>query len=532
MSGKRRALAFAIVLGTGVIAAVAYRNATEGAASYPVAELLGNESHPMWSIPAAELGQMTTMDAQRLLQLEGQLARAVTNATARREVLGRTTEQLTVADREELRSLFWSFVEPLLALDELKHRYEAWYGIDYRKQSRLHAQMFSIAFASLCVQVNKGQAWLDLVGSNTTVASVFDEAIPELGIPRGMFTSIRGHLGRTRDLSYVPLGAEWYDAWIGKHLSAQDGALRVIVEAQRDTALKNIVAGQAVVQRGKNKVETVKGKAFRKWFPVQKEISEWAGDTRVAPQERRLIDDSHLAEMSKAMKPGDIVLERRNWYLSNIGLPGFWPHAVIFTGTPTDIRESFDEDADVRTRYGGKFSEYLARKYPKVWATMASTDLHGKPMRVIEAISEGVSVASFEHSCGADYVAALRPNVPRVTQALAIERAISYVGRPYDFDFNFTTDDQLVCSELVVKAYEPDATSTGIRPVWARVAGRSVVTPTELAKLFTVERALPHPQLSFVYFLEGQEREHTSRAADADALAATLARPKWDIAQP
>jgi hypothetical protein len=276
----------------------------------------------------------------------------------------------------------------------------------------------------------------------------------------------------------------------------------------------------------------VKAQAFRKWFPLQKELSEWAGDTRVAPQERRLIDDSHLEAMRKVLQPGDIVLERRNWYLSNIGLPGFWPHAVVFTGSPADIRASFDDDAEVRARYGGKFTEYLEKKYPKVWATMAISDAHGKPMGVIEAISEGVSVASFEHSCGADYIAALRPNVPAVTRALAIERAISYVGRPYDFDFNFTTDDQLVCSELVVKAYEPEATSKGIRPLWARIAGRSVVTPTELAKLFAAERTQPNPQLSFVYFLEGLEREHTSRATNADALAATLARPKWDIAQP
>ena len=73
---------------------------------------------------------------------------------------------------------------------------------------------------------------------------------------------------------------------------------------------------------------------------------------------------------------------------------------------------------------------------------------------MIEAVSEGVMSASLEHSCAADYVAALRPRVAPLLRARAIERALRYWGRPYDFNFDFATDDQVVCSELVVKAYE------------------------------------------------------------------------------
>ena len=60
-----------------------------------------------------------------------------------------------------------------------------------------------------------------------------------------------------------------------------------------------------------------------RWFPLQRDMAEWAGDTRFTKQHRRLIDDAQLAAFRAKLEPGDIILERRNWYISNIGLPGF-----------------------------------------------------------------------------------------------------------------------------------------------------------------------------------------------------------------
>ncbi len=70
-------------------------------------------------------------------------------------------------------------------------------------------------------------------------------------------------------------------------------------------------------------------------------------------------------------------------------------------------------------------------------------------------MSEGVIFTTLEHSADCDSLAALRPRLPRREKAQAILRAFHYAGRPYDFNFDFGTDAELVCTELIYKAYEP-----------------------------------------------------------------------------
>ena len=38
--------------------------------------------------------------------------------------------------------------------------------------------------------------------------------------------------------------------------------------------------------------------------------------------------------------------------------------------------------------------------------------------------------------------------------ARVITRALGHEGKPYDFDFDFTRSDRLVCTEVVYRAYE------------------------------------------------------------------------------
>ena len=501
-------------------------------AAYPFARRVAGGLDPLWNLPPERVLAATTDDAERLERLLPLLDSATQHLEKLEPRLANAkTGELSGDERESLREAWFQVFEPILAIDELKSRYAGWYGLDYLKYAKLHARGFALSFTALCAQVDAGLRLLAALDQKPLLPVLFDEAMPALGLPARTFSGLRQHLGRARDLLLVPLGNEWYERWIARHLTLDEKLSPLVkqLEPLRKSALSRVFTPTAAGVA--NKLDVMKGLLFERWFPLQKNFATWAGDTRVTEQDRRLISDAQLAAFKAQLQPGDIILERRNWYISNIGLPGFWPHAALFVGSQAQILGSLADAPAVKQAFGD-LNQHFTKLYPKAWASLAERDEKGREHCVIEAVSEGVSTASLEHSCAADYVAALRPRVPPLVRARAIERALAYWGRPYDFNFDFATDDEVVCSELVVKAYESTAELPGLNVPYVELVGRRAVPPTEIARIFRDHLGKPEQQLDFVYFLEGREKEHQAVVANAEALATTCERPKWDIVQP
>ena len=257
------------------------------------------------------------------------------------------------------------------------------------------------------------------------------------------------------------------------------------------------------------------------------------GDTKVLRVERSLISHEQIKALLARMQPGDIILERREWYLSNIGLPGFWPHGALYVGTPQERRAYFN-DPETREwvkqqgQPDGDFEALLAKTYPVAYRASQTED-HGVPPRIIEAVSEGVVFSTFEHSTYADAVAILRPRLAKPEKASAILRSFQYQGRPYDFDFDFQTDAALVCTELVYKSYEPKAPLHGIQFPLVSVLGRLAMPANLIARQFDEEYGKPAQQLDLVAFLDGREKKNRAVEADVTAFRDSWRRPKWHI---
>src|SRR5690349_17497177 len=141
--------------------------------------------------------------------------------------------------------------------------------------------------------------------------------------------------------------------------------------------------------------------AYGGWYRASSAVSTLIGDTKIREPRHGegLITPERVADLRPRLRPGDIIVERRNWYLSNAFLPGYWPHSALYVGSVSDLH-ALGLDADPR----------VARHL----AAFARPDGSGHLPAFIEAVSEGVVFTSLEHSIGeADSVGVLRPRLTR-----------------------------------------------------------------------------------------------------------------------
>jgi hypothetical protein len=240
-------------------------------------------------------------------------------------------------------------------------------------------------------------------------------------------------------------------------------------------------------------------------YTAQSVVATALGDTRIIRREP-FIRHGQIAALRSRLRPGDILLERRNWYLSNPFLPGFWPHAALYVG-----------DADALASLGVA-DHPSVRRHLAMFCTPADD---GERRDVIEAVSEGVLANSLTHSLHADYAAALRPRLKRTEVARAVVRAFEQLGKPYDFNFDFDDRRKLVCSQVVYVAYE------GMLDFpLKRIMGRRTLPAVEIARAYAVRRRAADRPLDFLLFLDGDPVTGTAREAGEEAFLASLDRPR------
>lgn len=384
-------------------------------------------------------------------------------------------------------------------------------------------------YAAFVAQYRFAMEWIAGVQRNPWLHEVLDEAVPALGISAGSY-------GRYK-LRYLNALA-----------AARFSGLTVVWKAMKPApspavlaAIDEDIGGIWKMGKGRGEAMTI-GNAWKiakssvesTWLPVQAGVAEWMGDTKVRRVHRSLVSLAQIGALLPTLQPGDIMLNRREWYLSNVGLPGFWPHAALFIGTPSTRRLYFNSDevnAWVREQgqAGGDFEALLKRRYPKAYALGLTRQEHDHVPRVIEAISEGVSFTTIEHSAAADSLAVLRPRVAKISKARAILRAFKYSGRPYDFNFDFRTDTSLVCTELIYKAYESAKAVKGLSFPLTTVLGRPVTTANQIVQQFDATYGTDKQQVQLVTFLDGREKSGRAVEADTAAFRASWKRPKWHL---
>jgi hypothetical protein len=415
----------------------------------------------------------------------------------------------TQADNDAIRQAMFSYLACRTTLLGLVWKYQKCAEV---VDERLHWRAFLVSFASASAISDSSLKLVTRFAPHPAAVRKLNEADSAWGLPPGAFDMVRRNLltsqtrelmeqslatYRSADATFVrldlanPSPFDRFHEVIRQHAESRNKLLALLMETRITEPIRE--AGHAT------RNATYRGQAF---------VSTWLGNTRFhQPRAGDLmIRPAQLSEFRAKLKPGDILIERQNWFLSRAFMPGYWAHAAIYAGTTNDlVRLGLDRDPRV-----------LAH-----WKEYAAHDAQGHEHLILEAVPEGVRVTTLEHCIGvADSAAVLRPRLSESDARESIARAFTHLGKSYDFDFDFFSSDRIVCTELVYRSYDGF-----LQFPLVDVMGRKTLPPTELVRKFVAERGQARAQLECVCFLDGDERRGQATFRSEDVFATTLQRP-------
>lgn len=238
-------------------------------------------------------------------------------------------------------------------------------------------------------------------------------------------------------------------------------------------------------------------------------ISQGVGNTVGMFESRegklKLMPTDEIESIVESLEPLDILFEKTPFRLTDSFIPGHWGHVAIWVGGKKAIPELkrldvWDElpklEAYARTRRGYEgpgFQEAIQQD-----------------QAIVEALRDGVEINTLNQFLNIDDLAVIRANnLSDEKKRNYLLHTFAQIGKPYDFNFDVETNNEIVCSELIFEAY-----SDIDWPVEEAV-GRYTISPDNVAALAVGHEALFRPTL---IYHDGQRLPKKSLQADFERL--------------
>ena len=346
----------------------------------------------------------------------------------------------------------------------LRHR-SALYRTDSALTDKARLAEIVIGMAAAMTLYDNNKAMRDNFDDNTVLRNKLNEAYPEFGIPAGFYDS---SVMRSANPEYRKAMTDAID-----YFNSNQASIKTEIDASEPIiqALYTYVAQSALLKkfRGGNvfkeiiilPVKAIKSTvdlSSRSLGQVKFRSSQIVGNSvgLVRWREGKLKDDTNILKvLLSQLQPGDILLEKTPFALTDKSIPGHFGHAAIYTGTAEQLREMGALDL------------------PLVQKNLSQINAGHT---VVEALRNGVQLDTLQAFMNVDDVAILRPKYLSIeARREAVNLALGNIGKKYDFNFDVNTTETIVCSELVYIVYPQ------VDFITKRVLGSFAITPDDIA---------------------------------------------------
>ncbi len=352
------------------------------------------------------------------------------------EQLGAIIERGVFRPAEDESIGFW-FARVLTTRENLKTLIEQLTAAVDKPTSELEQhelRLFLIGYAAACTLVRIDRLLLFRVAHHTLIQRKLNEPFPEYRISAKQYTQIYAwfvdhnnaiamldamRFAKKRRKSLLLLSDDPNVGFVARQLTNFESSLNPSKRHYVRIAWEFV--SHKWRRRGKAGAEALLAAIMEGFGRAASEISA---------KDNKRVTDSVRQEVAAFLEPGDVLVTRHAVALTNLFLPGFWPHAAFYVGTP-----------EQRSALGVQVDDVRA-------------DLWVNDVCTLEALKDGVRLRPLSNTLFVDSFVVLRPSRDRETIRRAIERAIAHEGKQYNFDFDFFTSDRMVCTEVVYRAYD------------------------------------------------------------------------------
>lgn len=322
-------------------------------------------------------------------------------------------------------------------------------------ESRL--PVFVTAFSAACILMRANRFLVDIAADRPVVWKKLDEADSSAGIPRKSFTAVYEAMTSPRNQLRFLAAADFFlrhreeiralssDPTLAPLVSLLEEE-EPYIERRRREAIKRRICYRwfSFLRRHRSAWKQVMNGMFETSGRAIAELRQPGIKPGGAPKR---IHRELRSEILSHVQAGDVFVTRHDDALSNLFLPGHWPHAALFLGSRSDLPPGY--------------TNLLPSDEPGPW--------------FLESKKDGVKIRPAAETLSVDALVVLRPPLQNHEIQQGLQRSLCHLGKPYDFLFDFRTADRLVCTEVIYRGFH------GIPPVrfHLREVGGRLCLPAE-----------------------------------------------------
>ena len=299
-------------------------------------------------------------------------------------------------------------------------------------------QAFGVAFCGAELLVRTGEYLIDLARERDIVWKKLDEAEPRYGIRRKNFTRLYRGLTSARKMNWFYASRDYFDQHREDILAAlETDDLAPVKKILLSLNLPSASRGDHLARYARFVKFSLRRRRKSGGHKIMFSVFEATGsdiaDLKIPlvkdPAAPKRVTTDIIDTLLPGLRPGDVFITRHDDAMSNLFLPGYWPHGALFIGTENQRRALGVPESSDGIRADGP-------------------DIH-----FLESKKDGVLLRAVQETLQVDAFAVLRPNLNDADLKAALTRGLSHAGKLYDFVFDFAVADRLVCTEVIYRAY-------------------------------------------------------------------------------